>query len=107
MTFNSFKLLLLIGLFVALCVKGGQICSAGGVMAMTRLGEPAIITPVEPLPMRTVEEDFRGVSPRPDLSNRLAPEKRVIKNPVKAAVRKSSPGQALPAENAKRTAKKG
>ena len=30
MSFNRFKLFLLIGLFVALCVKGGQLCSAGG-----------------------------------------------------------------------------
>ena len=101
---HRFKLFLLIGLFVALCVKGGQLCSAGGVMAMTRLVEPATIAPVEPLPMRTVEEDFRGVSPRPDLSTRLTPVKRVIKNPVNA--RKSPSGQALPAEGAKKPAKK-
>jgi len=107
MTFNHFKLLVLIGLFVALCVKGGQICSAGGVMAMTRLVEPATIAPVEPMPMRSVAEDFRGVSPRPDLSDRLVPAKRVIKNPAKAPARKSASGQASPAEGARKTARKG
>lgn len=105
MSLNRFKLFLLIGLFVALCVKGGQLCAAGGVMAMTRLVEPVTIVPVEPLPMRSVAEDFRGVSPRPDLSNRLAPAKRVIKNPVNA--RKSPSGQALPVETTKKPVKKG
>lgn len=106
MTFNHFKMMVLIGLFLALCVKGGQICSAGGVMAMTRLVEPAAITPVDPLPMRSAEEDFRGVSPRPDLSDRLVPAKRVIKNPTKAPVRKAASGPAAPAEASKKPAKK-
>lgn len=77
------KVLLLIGLFAALCVKGGQICSADGVMAMTRLVEPARITPVAPPEPRSVEEDFRGISPRPDLSERITPSKRVVKAPVR------------------------
>ncbi len=106
MSLHSFKIILLVALFAALCIKGGQICSAGGVMAMTRLVEPATIVPVDPMPMHSVEDDFRGVSPRPDLSTRLMPAKRVIKNQAKIPVRKSASGHAPSSESAKKTAKK-
>lgn len=86
-TFN-FKLILLIGLFAALVIKGGQLCSADGVQAMTRLVDqkPAA---EEPLPLRPVEEDFRGVSPLPALGERSSPVKKIVK-PKSSASRKAA-----------------
>ena len=101
------KIVVLVSLFVALCVKGGQICSAGGVMAMTRLVEPMRIVPVAPYEPNSPAQDFRGISPRPDLTERITPSKRVVKAPARATTSKSSnqPGKTA-AQPAKDTAKK-
>jgi hypothetical protein len=77
----NFKLLALVGLFAALVVKGGQLCSADGVQAMPRLAEKDRLAVVEPLPQRSIEEDFRGVSPLPSLAE-SAPARKVTKAPL-------------------------
>ncbi|WP_243310236.1 hypothetical protein [Fundidesulfovibrio agrisoli] len=77
----NLRLILLLGLFLALLVKGGQLCSAEGVQAMTRLVDLNRVEPVEPLPLSSPEDDFKGISPRPDLINdRAAPSKKVVKS---------------------------
>ena len=83
----NFKLILLVGLFVALVVKGGQLCSPDGVQAMPNLGEKEFVAPAEPLPMRSLEEDFRGVSPLPALVD-INPSGRKVDKPVKKLTRK-------------------
>lgn len=83
----NFKLILLVGLFVALIVKGGQLCSPDGVQAMPNLVEKASVVPVDPLPMRSVEEDFRGVSPLPALSD-IGVSSRKVDKPGKKIARK-------------------
>ncbi|GAB6038455.1 hypothetical protein JCM15519_30140 [Fundidesulfovibrio butyratiphilus] len=102
------KILVLVSLFVALCVKGGQICSAGGVMAMTRLVEPMRIVPVAPYEPRSAAQDFRGISPRPDLTERITPSRRVVKTPARLPVSKASnpPGKSGSSPSAKDSAKK-
>lgn len=77
----NFKLIALVGLFAALVIKGGQLCSADGVQAMPRLAEKDRLAVVEPLPQRSIEEDFRGVSPLPSLSE-SAPARKVAKAPL-------------------------
>ena len=84
------KLVLLVALFVALVAKGGQLCSPGGVQAMTRFVEKERIPTVEPLPLRPIEEEFRGVSPLPDLVERAAPHRGVVKVLMKPAAKKSA-----------------
>jgi len=70
--FLDIKVILLIGLFAALVIKGGQICTAGGSQAVTRLVESASApaAPAEPLPVKPIEEEFRGISPLPALADR-------------------------------------
>jgi len=101
-----FKVFLFAALFVALCVKAGQISSAEGVMAMTRLVQPEVSTPVDNNTPQRPEEDFRGLSPRPDLSQRLTPAKREIRHDARQVPGKSSTSQSLK-EAARRAAKKG
>jgi hypothetical protein len=91
MTGYVFKIALLAALFVALCVKGGQISSADGVMAMTRLAQPTDESPRAPETPRSVEEDFRGISPLPAANESMFPAKRVIKHPVRKVVRQQTP----------------
>jgi hypothetical protein len=76
----NFKLILLIALFIALVVKGGQLCTAEGVQAMTRLVEPGPAPTVPPLPLRPIEEEFRGVSPLPDLAKHALPSRKLVKS---------------------------
>lgn len=96
----NIKLILLTGLFAALVIKGGQLCSAEGVQAMTRLVEPARPASVEPLPIRPVEEEFRGVSPLPGLAERAMPARKVVKPP------QSSSQKAKPHASTKDAARK-
>ncbi|MBI4806365.1 MAG: hypothetical protein HY795_14115 [Desulfovibrio sp.] len=97
----NFKLILLVGLFVALVVKGGQLCSPDGVQAMPNLVVKERVAPVEPLPIRSVEEDFRGVSPLPALTD-ITPSARKVDKPAKKLTRKVS----KPSTSAKDTSKK-
>ena len=107
MRFFNIKLLLLIALFVALVAKGGQLCSAVGVQAMTRLVEKDRVPTVEPLPLRPIEEEFRGVSPVPDLADRALSGKRTLQIPQKlAALKKSAKNQASSKDASKKSAKK-
>lgn len=73
------KLFLFAGLFVALCVKGGEICSASGVGALTGLfsDQSASCAVRKPDPLKPREERFRGISPWPGFSARLPLPKRV------------------------------
>ncbi|MFZ5425927.1 MAG: hypothetical protein ACOZEN_03045 [Thermodesulfobacteriota bacterium] len=91
----NFKLILLAALFAALVVKGGQLCSADGVQAMTRLVERGRPAPVEPVPLKPVEEEFRGVSPLPELSSRVTPSRKTVKQGSKLNVRKTSKAQSV------------
>jgi len=102
------KLILLVALFVALVVKGGQLFSAEGVQAMTRLVEkerPAAAQ--DSTPPRPIEEEFRGISPRPELSELAAPARKTVKPASKQAARKPGKPQPAASEAAKKTAKKG
>jgi len=81
------KVILLIGLFAALVIKGGQICAAGGGQTVTRQVASAPAPAPEPLPVRPIEEEFRGVSPLPALAERPG---HVRKTPRPAASRKLS-----------------
>jgi len=84
----DFKILILAALFAALVVKGGQLCSAEGVQAMTRLVDDK--TPsVEPMPLRPLESEFRGVSPLPELSERITPGRKHVKSVTKSTAKKS------------------
>ena len=89
----NLRLILLLGLFLALLVKGGQLCSAEGVQAMTRLVELNRVEPVEPMPLRSPEEDFKGLSPRPDLTERATPTKKMVKGLQGLGARKPSASQ--------------
>ena len=100
----NFKLILLVGLFVALIVKGGQLCSPDGVQAMPNLGEKERVAP-EPLPIRSVEEDFRGVSPLPALSD-ISPSGRKVEKPVKKLSRKILKPSASPKATPRRSSGK-
>jgi len=91
----NFKLILLAALFVALVIKGGQLCSADGVQAMTRLVERDHPEYVKPIPLKPLEEEFRGVSPLPELSSRVTPSKKMVKQGSKMSVRKTSKGQSI------------
>lgn len=96
-SFFDIKVLLLIGLFVALVVKGGQICSAGAGQTETHLAPPSVS---ESLPVRPIEEEFRGVSPLPALTQRAnhvrkAPRTALLRKPAKPLMAKS----ALPARS--------
>ena len=94
--FFDIKVLLLIGLFAALVIKGGQICSAGGGPAVRLAPSPVS----ESLPVRPIEEEFRGVSPLPALTQRAnhlrkAPRATLLRKPAKSLMAKS----ALPAKS--------
>ncbi|MFP5222935.1 MAG: hypothetical protein ACLGSA_11660 [Acidobacteriota bacterium] len=100
------KLILLVALFAALVVKGGQLFSAEGVQAMTRLVEKDRPIVQESTPPRPIEEEFRGLSPRPELSELAAPARKMVKSASKQVARK--PGKPQPAAEApKKPARKG
>lgn len=101
------KLILLMALFVALVVKGGQLFSAEGVQAMTRLVEKDRPAVQESTPPRPIEEEFRGISPRPELSELAAPARKTVKPASKQVARKPGKPQPAASEAAKKTAKKG
>jgi len=64
----SLRLALFIVLFAILCVKGGELCAAGGsVFAET----PAVSSSTEPQPIRPRSEEFRGLTPMPSGNSRL------------------------------------
>ncbi len=67
------KFFLFAGLFVALCVKGGEWSSAGGQVVRGIIGGDAAHASqaFDPKPLKTREEEFRGISPVPDLAARL------------------------------------
>lgn len=103
----NFKLLILAALFSALVVKGGQLFSAEGVQAMTRLVEKDRPVSVEPVPMRSIEEEFRGISPRPELSKLATPARKTVKPASKQTPGKPSKASAPATTPAKKTAKRG
>lgn len=75
----SLKFFLFAGLFAALCVKGGE-WSAGGETTIRELfgRDPAHASQAfDPKPLKPREEEFRGISPVPDLAARLPLPKRV------------------------------
>ncbi len=78
----TLRLLFFAALFTVLCVKGGELCSAGGANFLPGVfgegGRQA--SAVAPEPLRPREEEFRGVSPLPlpVMSARLLPPKRVV-----------------------------
>ena len=102
----NIKLALLVALFVALVAKGGQLCSPGGVQAMTRFVEADRIPTVEPLPLRPIEEEFRGVSPLPDLVERATPNRNVVKGFGKSSGKKSGKSSSASKETSKKPPKK-
>uniref|UniRef100_A0A7C4AI16 Uncharacterized protein n=1 Tax=Fundidesulfovibrio putealis TaxID=270496 RepID=A0A7C4AI16_9BACT len=88
-------------------MKGGQLVTPEGVQAMTRLVDKTNrLESVEPLPLRPVEDDFRALSPRPDLTDRAAPARKVVKNVPALNARKQQP-QATAKDAPKKPAKKG
>ncbi len=68
-----FKLIVFAALFVLLCVKGGELCLASGVQALTQRadGEEASRAVRKPDPLKPREERFRGLSPWPGFAARL------------------------------------
>lgn len=93
-----FKILLLAALFVALCVKGGQLSTSGGVMAMTRLNKPVEIEVTQPPETpRPVEENFRGISPLPSKKESVFPTKNATKNTPRKVVRRDAQTAKAPA----------
>ena len=99
------KLILLVGLFAALVVKGGQLCSADGVQAMTTLTEKGRPVASESLSSRPTEDDFRGVSPLPALVERATPARKVVR-PLASASHKPSKSQPATKDIAKKSARK-
>ena len=97
----NLRLILLLGLFLALLVKGGQLCSAEGVQAMTRLVDLNRVEPVEPLPLSSPEDDFKGISPRPDLTERATPTKKVVKSLQGLNNRKQAPAKTASKDSGK------
>lgn len=69
----SFKLFLFAGLFAAMCFKGGELCSERGVDALAELvsSRSDVQTIKEFAPLKPREEEFRGISPWPDIAARL------------------------------------
>ena len=90
-----FKVFLFAVLFVALCIKVGQISTAEGMTAVSKLVRTDLPAAVDNSPQNQQEEDFRGISPRPDLSKRLAPAKREIKHDVHQVQGKTSMSQSV------------
>lgn len=72
----SFKLFLFAALFAALCIKAVDLCSAG--TPLTGLGKPEVEanSVVDPAPLKSHQREFRGLSPWPDMSERLPLPKR-------------------------------
>lgn len=101
----SFKFLLLLALFVALVVKGGQLCTDDGPLAMAKLADRSFTEPPVNAPLRPIEEEFRGVSPLPSMKEDVAPARKDAKNrPVVS--RKPSKQQTLK-DAQKKNARKG
>ena len=77
---NYFKLFLFVGLFIALCAIGGDLCSADGRAALAELvaGDQNAFADKagEFEPLRPREREFRGISPWPDFAARLPAPKR-------------------------------
>jgi hypothetical protein len=74
----SLKFFLFAGLFAALCIKGGEWSSAGGSAVRELVGGDAAHASqsFDPKPLKPREEEFRGISPVPDLASRLPLPKR-------------------------------
>lgn len=74
----SLKFFLFAGLFAALCVKGGEWSTAGGSAIRDLMGQDAAhaAQSFDPKPLKPREEEFRGISPVPDLASRLPLPKR-------------------------------
>ncbi len=76
------KLFLFALLFVALCVTGGELCATGGPGFLEGLvgARDSHASPAQPAPLKPREEEFRGISPWPDLASRLPLPTKVKRN---------------------------
>ncbi|NDY56139.1 hypothetical protein G3N56_05185 [Desulfovibrio sulfodismutans] len=74
----SLKFFLFAGLFAALCVKGGEWSVGGESTIRELLGRDSAhaAQSFDPKPLKPREEEFRGISPVPDLAARLPLPKR-------------------------------
>mgnify|MGYP001154161584 CR=1 FL=1 len=107
MQFFNIRMILLAALFVALVVKGGELCSAEGVQAMTRLVERDRPPAVEPVPLRPIETEFRGLSPLPELSASVTPSKKLVKSAAaKNSAKPSKAAQSSAKQPSRKPAKK-
>lgn len=69
---STVRLVCLVALFAVLCAKGGELCSLSGARFLPGLfGDDEKRDLGTPEPLRTREETFRGVSPLPDVSERM------------------------------------
>jgi hypothetical protein len=74
----TLKFFLFAGLFAALCVKGGEWSAAGGSVVRELVGgySAHASQSFDPKPLKPREEEFRGISPVPDLTSRFPLPKR-------------------------------
>ncbi|GFK95683.1 hypothetical protein NNJEOMEG_03551 [Fundidesulfovibrio magnetotacticus] len=111
----GFKLLLLLALFAALVIKGGQLISGQNTLAMAKLVERSFPEPPAAAQPRPIEEEFRGVSPLPSLLEGAPARKEGKDRPVvkrkavktQAAQAKESPKPSQARDAAKKPARKG
>jgi hypothetical protein len=67
----TMRIVLFAILFAVLCVKGGELCSAGGAGMWSGIfDEKDALTPE---PIRSREADFRGLTPQPSGDKLLLP----------------------------------
>jgi hypothetical protein len=67
----SMRIVLFAILFAVLCVKGGELCSAGGAGMWSTFFEEK--DAVAPEPIMPPEKAFRGLSPRPAVERLVLP----------------------------------
>jgi len=69
----SMRLTLFVLLFAMLCIKGGELCSAGATASLSGFfpEKAAGHSAFEPEPLRSRAVEFRGLTPMPSVSGRF------------------------------------
>lgn len=69
---SMLRLLCFMALFALLCATGSELCASGGAHFLPGLfGQANARERLDPEPLRSREEIFRGISPLPDLASRV------------------------------------
>jgi len=69
---SMLRLLCFVALFALLCATGSELCASGSAHFLPGLlGHDASRERLDPEPLRSREENFRGISPLPDMASRV------------------------------------